>query len=151
MVFSLLDNSVRKYVGYRERRSDKGFEELEYDNDIIWQNGTAGGCHSADFWSLVAEKVYVHRGDIKFTSGNELSLDDENGTHFPCDTVLCGTGRKHGLVTFNHPTLIELGLPYPKVIELQEETGEMGEARRQVRRGYPRAIHHAQKSAKALP
>lgn len=32
-IFSLLDNSVRKYAGYRERKSDKGFEKLEYDNE----------------------------------------------------------------------------------------------------------------------
>lgn len=32
-IFSLLDNTVRKYAGYRERKSDKGFEKLEYDNE----------------------------------------------------------------------------------------------------------------------
>lgn len=32
-IFSLLDNTIRKYAGYRERRSDKGFEKLEYDNE----------------------------------------------------------------------------------------------------------------------
>jgi dimethylaniline monooxygenase (N-oxide forming) len=31
-VFALLDETVRKYAGYRERESDKGFEKLEYDN-----------------------------------------------------------------------------------------------------------------------
>ncbi|KAI1758728.1 flavin-binding monooxygenase-like protein-like protein [Hypoxylon sp. FL1150] len=41
-----------------------GFENLEYDNDIIWQTGTAGGCHFADFWPLVADKIYVHRSDV---------------------------------------------------------------------------------------
>ncbi|KAI1416787.1 putative dimethylaniline monooxygenase [Hypoxylon sp. FL1857] len=123
-IFSLLDNSVRKYAGYRERKSDKGFEKLEYDNEIIWQNGTAGGCHFADFWPLVAEKVYVHRADVKLLSGNELYLDDENNTHFPCDAVLCGTGWKCGLGMFDNRTLIELGLPYPKDIEPQEETAK---------------------------
>lgn len=32
-IFSALDNTVRKYAGYRERKSDKGFEKLEYDNE----------------------------------------------------------------------------------------------------------------------
>lgn len=32
-LFSALDNTVRKYAGYRERKSDKGFEKLEYDNE----------------------------------------------------------------------------------------------------------------------
>ncbi|KAI1399400.1 putative dimethylaniline monooxygenase [Hypoxylon fuscum] len=123
-IFSLLDNSVRKYAGYRERKSDKGFEKLEYDNDIIWQNGTAGGCHFADFWPLVAEKVYVHRGDVKLLNGNELYLNDEDGTHFPCDAILCGTGWECGLDMFDNRTLMELGLPYPKDIEPQEETAK---------------------------
>lgn len=120
-VFSALDNTVRKYAGYRERESDKGFEQLEYDNYIIWQNGTAGGCHFADFWPLVAERVYVHRADVKRLGGNELVLDDENGTHIPCDAVLCGTGWKNGLQMFDIDTLIKLGLPYPKDREPQEE------------------------------
>ncbi|KAI1347163.1 flavin-binding monooxygenase-like protein-like protein [Xylaria sp. FL0043] len=121
-IFSLLDNTVRQYAGYRERKSDKGFEKLEYDNDIIWQNGTAGGCHFADFWPLVAEKVYVYRSDIKRLSRNELHLDDDNSTHFPCDAVLCGTGWKRGLDMFDNHTLMALGLPYPKDIEPPEVT-----------------------------
>lgn len=32
-IFSALDNTIRKYAGYRERKSDKGFEKLEYDNE----------------------------------------------------------------------------------------------------------------------
>lgn len=32
-IFSALDNTVRKYAGYRTRTSDKGFEKLEYDNE----------------------------------------------------------------------------------------------------------------------
>ena len=91
---------------------------------IIWQNGTAGGCHFADFWPLVAEKVHVYRGDVKLLDENELHLDDENGTHFLCDAVLCGTGWECGLDMFENDTLMELGLPYPKSIELREETAK---------------------------
>lgn len=91
---------------------------------IIWQNGTAGGCHFADFWPLVAEKVYVHRGDVKLLNVNELYLVDESGTHFPCDAVLCGTGWKCGLDMFENSTLMELRLPYPKNIEPQKETAK---------------------------
>ncbi|KAI1148132.1 flavin-binding monooxygenase-like protein-like protein [Nemania diffusa] len=123
-LFSALDSTVRKYAGYRERKSDKGFEKLEYDNDIIWQNGTAGGCHFADFWSLVAENVYVHRADVKSLGGTELYLDDEDGTHFPCDAVLCGTGWQDGLRIFDNDTRIRLGLPFPKDIEPQEEAAK---------------------------
>jgi dimethylaniline monooxygenase (N-oxide forming) len=31
-LFSLFDERTRKYAGYRERESDKGFEKLEYEN-----------------------------------------------------------------------------------------------------------------------
>ncbi|KAH9904694.1 putative dimethylaniline monooxygenase [Xylariomycetidae sp. FL2044] len=124
-IFSLLDNSIRKYAGYRERKSDKGFEKLEYDTDIIWQNGTAGGCHFGDFWPLVAEKVHVHRGGVKRLDGSELYLDDEDGTHFPCDAVLCGTGWKKGLDDmFDNNTRRQLGLPHPKDAEPREETAK---------------------------
>lgn len=64
---------------------------------IIWQNGTAGGCHFDDFWPLVAEKVHVRRGEVKLLSGKEMYLDGEDSTHFPCNVVLCGTGWRHGL------------------------------------------------------
>lgn len=32
-IFSALDKTVRNYAGYRERKNDKGFEKLEYDNE----------------------------------------------------------------------------------------------------------------------
>ena len=34
-IFSLLDDTVRKSAGYRERTSNKGFEKLEYDNKSV--------------------------------------------------------------------------------------------------------------------
>ncbi|KAK8102081.1 flavin-binding monooxygenase-like protein-like protein, partial [Apiospora sp. TS-2023a] len=151
-IFSALDGAVRKSAGYRERKSDKGFEKLEYDTEIIWQNGTAGGCHFADFWPLVAEKVYVHRASIKLLSGRELYLDDEDGTHFPCDAVLLGTGYKRvGLDMFDETLCMGLGLPYPKSAEPPEETAKwqklVGEAdaevlRRFVMLRHPPEHHH---------
>ncbi|KAK7917792.1 flavin-binding monooxygenase-like protein-like protein [Apiospora marii] len=140
-IFAALDGAVRKSAGYRERKSDKGFAKLEYDSDIIWQNGTAGGCHFADFWPLVAEKVYVHRASVKLLSGRELYLDDEDGTHFPCDAVLLGTGYKRvGLDMFDESTRMQLGLPYPKSSEPAQETAKwqklVGEADEEVLRRF---------------
>ncbi|KAK8037662.1 dimethylaniline monooxygenase [Apiospora marii] len=140
-VFAALDGAVRKSAGYRERKSDKGFEKLEYDSDIIWQNGTAGGCHFADFWPLVAEKVYVHRASVKFLNGRELYLDDDEGTHFPCDAVLLGTGYKRvALDMFDESTRMELGLPYPKSSEPAQQTAKwqklVGEADEEVLRRF---------------
>lgn len=106
------------------------------DSSIIWQNGTAGGCHFKDFWPLVAEKVYIYRCDVKSLNGNELYLNDDVGTHFPCDAVLCGTGWKRGLYMFDNDTLMNLGLPFPKNIETPEETAKweklVGDADEQV-------------------
>ncbi|KAK8022517.1 hypothetical protein PG993_013284 [Apiospora rasikravindrae] len=147
-IFAALDGVIRKYAGYRERKSDRGFEKLEYDNEvtnlkfssIIWQNGTAGGCHFADFWPLVAEKVYVYRASVKLLSGRELYLDDEDGAHFPCDAVLLGTGWKDGLEMFDKSTRMELGLPFPKSIEPPQETAKwqklVGEADEEILRRF---------------
>jgi dimethylaniline monooxygenase (N-oxide forming) len=35
-IFAALDNTVRKYAGYRSRPSDKGFEMLEYDTPYVF-------------------------------------------------------------------------------------------------------------------
>lgn len=82
----------------------------------------------------------MYRGEVKLLSGNELYLNDENGTHFPCDAVLCGTGWKRGVDMFDHSTLMALGLPFPKTIEPQEETAKweklIGDADEQVVRRF---------------
>ncbi|KAI1113528.1 hypothetical protein F5Y14DRAFT_417518 [Nemania sp. NC0429] len=51
--------------------SSSSYYELTLPS-IMWQNGTAGGCHFADVWPLVAEKVYVHRAGVKLLSEREL-------------------------------------------------------------------------------
>lgn len=119
-VFDFLDTTVRKYAGYKERKSDKGFEKLEYETPIFWQNGTAGACHYADFFPLVAEKVHVYRASVKALTEQELYLDDSEMTHFPCDALLLGTGWKQGLDIFDNELRISLGLPFDKKLETDE-------------------------------
>lgn len=51
--------------------------------------------------------------------GNKtLYLGD--GTHFPCDAVLCGTGWRPGIEVFHTDLLVKLGLPYRKEDEPYE-------------------------------
>ncbi|TVY82954.1 FAD-dependent monooxygenase DEP4 [Lachnellula suecica] len=111
-IFSILDTEIRKCADYKGRKSTKGFEKLEYDTDVFWHNGTGGAVHHDDFWALVAENVSVFRGDVKMLNMSELYLKD--GTHFPCNAVLCGTGWKPGVEVFHKDLLIELGLPHRK-------------------------------------
>lgn len=87
---------------------------------LFWQNGVGGVLHHPDFYPLVAEKVNVHRARVKKVIKNEIYLDDDGGTHFPCDAILCGTGWQRGLDMFSDDLKIELGLPYPKELESPE-------------------------------
>ncbi len=85
---------------------------------IFWQNGTGGALHHSDFWSLVVENVSVYRDNIKILSDRMIHLTD--GTHLPCDAILCGTGWKFGLQMFDTNLQKSLGLPYPKEEEPSE-------------------------------
>lgn len=85
---------------------------------VFWQNGTGGAVHHDDFFKLVAEKVQVYRSKIKKLGKHELYLED--GTHFPCDAVLCGTGWKVGVDMLDSDHRAKLGLPYAKVNEPYE-------------------------------
>jgi dimethylaniline monooxygenase (N-oxide forming) len=133
-IFDSADKGIRKRAAYHERKSTKGFEKLQYetpsvqrllpwywtcadDSRLFWQNGVGGVLHHADFYPLVAEKVDVYRAKVKRLQGNELYLDDEVGTHFPCDAILCGTGWQRGLDIFSDELKVQLGLPYPKELD----------------------------------
>jgi hypothetical protein len=73
---------------------------------------------------MVAENVWVYRADLKMLNDKELYLEDEDGTHFPCDAVLCGTGWKRQVDLFRpEEKALDLGLPYPKEIEPREIEG----------------------------
>ncbi|KAH6716659.1 flavin-binding monooxygenase-like protein-like protein [Leptodontidium sp. MPI-SDFR-AT-0119] len=119
-IFSAVDQKFRKLANYRGRPSTKGFEKLEYDTDFFWQNGTGGAVHHDDFWSLVADNVYVYRVDVKTLGRNTITLED--GTTFPCDAILCGTGFQPALQIFNPDLLVHLDLPHKKEDEPPEMT-----------------------------
>jgi dimethylaniline monooxygenase (N-oxide forming) len=48
----------------------------------------------------------------------------EDGTHFPCDAVLCGTGWKPGIEFFSTDLLVKLDLPHHKEDEQYETTAK---------------------------
>jgi dimethylaniline monooxygenase (N-oxide forming) len=54
---------------------------------------------------------------VKSLRRNEIYLDDEAGTHFPCDAILCGTGFERNLDLFTVEQRQHLGLPYEKSLE----------------------------------
>ena len=85
---------------------------------LFWQNGVGGVLHHTDFYPLVAEKVSVYRAKVKRLTNKKLYIDDEHGTNFPCDTVLCGTGWQRGLDMFSDDLKMHLGLPYQKELDL---------------------------------
>lgn len=132
---------IRNRARYRERDNSKGFSKLEYETELVtfhistcapeqsckglhkrhrlfWQNGIGGVVHQPDFWPRVADNVWVYRADVKRINGKEMYLDDEEGTHFPCDALLCGTGWQRQVGLFQLETLaLELGLPHPEELE----------------------------------
>jgi hypothetical protein len=55
---------------------------------------------------------------------NEIYLDDEDITHFPCDAILCGTGWHRGLDMFSDKLKAKLGLPYPRELNLKSLESE---------------------------
>ncbi|KAJ2998277.1 hypothetical protein NUW58_g369 [Xylaria curta] len=131
-IFSALDNTVRKYADYRERKSDKGccLFQLKEDTNVSEYN-----LAERNRWGLPLRTfrvpcrgeslgLLVHRADVKLLSENEPYLNDENGTHFPCDAILCETRWESRFEMFENSTLLELGLPYPKNIEPQKETAK---------------------------
>ncbi|CAG8953379.1 hypothetical protein HYFRA_00010126 [Hymenoscyphus fraxineus] len=119
-VFSKLDSEIKEHANYTGRGNTKGFEGLEYDTGIFWQNGTGGALHHKDFFDLIAEKVTVYRGTVKKLGHRMVHLDD--GSQFPCDVVLCGTGWKVATEFFKPDLLLKLGLPYHKENEPKEVT-----------------------------
>ncbi|KAF4631973.1 hypothetical protein G7Y89_g6153 [Cudoniella acicularis] len=121
-IFSALDKEVRKRADYKGRKSTKGFEKLEYEIEIFWQNNTGGALHHDDFWPLVAEHITIYRDGIKSLGNKTIYLN--GGMHFPCDALLCGTGWKPGIEFFNSKTLLELGLPHLQKDEPYEVTAK---------------------------
>ena len=72
----LREVGVRQQVSPTSRSRRKNVAQLDgplMSSSIIWQNGTAGGCHFADFWPLVAEKVYVYRSTDYGTTWEDIS------------------------------------------------------------------------------
>ncbi|KAH7087175.1 flavin-binding monooxygenase-like protein-like protein [Paraphoma chrysanthemicola] len=123
-IFQQADKAIRSHAVYTERESTKGFAKLKYKTELFWQNGVGGAVHHADTWPLIAEKVHVHRGRVKRLMNDGIYLDDEDGTHFPCDAILCGTGWHRGLDMFSDKLKAELGLPYPRELTLKSPESE---------------------------
>jgi dimethylaniline monooxygenase (N-oxide forming) len=86
---------------------------------LFWLNGVGGVLHHADFYDVVAEKVSVYRARVKRLNKRELYLNDDEGTHFQCDAILCGTGWQSSLHMFSDDLKMHLGLPYSKNLEAE--------------------------------
>jgi dimethylaniline monooxygenase (N-oxide forming) len=54
--------------------------------------------------------VSIYRDDIQKLDDHHIYLSD--GTRFPCDAILCGTGWKPGIEFFDKDARVKLGLPH---------------------------------------
>ncbi|KAF2687279.1 FAD/NAD(P)-binding domain-containing protein [Lentithecium fluviatile CBS 122367] len=105
-----MDAEVRNEANYKGRESVKGFEKLEYDAPLFWQNGTGGLLHHHDFWDLVAKNVYIYRDTV--TSASKGLVHLSSGESLQCDAILCGTGWIPSLNFIHEEELVRLGLPH---------------------------------------
>ncbi|KAJ8064948.1 hypothetical protein OCU04_007252 [Sclerotinia nivalis] len=155
-IFSVLDKTVREKADYKGRKSSKGFEKLEYDTDIFWQNNIGGALHHNDFWDLIAENVTIHRDEVEALEKKTLHLSD--GSHIPCDGILCGTGWKPNIPFFRTPLVVKLDLPHLESDEPPETTTKWkilsAKADKYVLKKYPLLAHpppHFHKTINTTP
>ncbi|KAK5021101.1 hypothetical protein LTR16_000411, partial [Cryomyces antarcticus] len=71
-IWEISDAQNRAHAGYKTRQgAGKGFELLEPDTSVFWQNDGSGIQQRPEFWDVIANKVNVYRSEI-------TSLSDRN-------------------------------------------------------------------------
>ena len=106
------DQGNRLLAGYKTRESNgKGFEKLEPDTPIFWENDSTGTNQRPDFWETIAEKVHVYRQDITSMTDGTIKLHD--GTVLTTDALVCGTGWESTFDYFSTSEAAKLGLSVP--------------------------------------
>lgn len=112
-IFGKVDAEAKKRAGYFTRGKEcqeRGFNKLDFNPGIFWQNSPGGALHHKDFWDVISSRVNVHRASITSMSHHTLHLNDN--TEIPCDALLLGTGWTSSLSFFSNKLKTELGLPH---------------------------------------
>jgi len=110
-MWNSVDRDIRKEANF-QRECLHGFEKLEPQSPIFWQNCTGGLLNHEDFFETIAKSVRIYSGDVEKLDANFLCLT--NGEKIPSDVILCGTGWELSLQFFTDEQCRDLGLPSPK-------------------------------------
>ncbi|TGO17631.1 hypothetical protein BTUL_0016g00990 [Botrytis tulipae] len=113
-----VDNETRKDANFNGRKNLQGFEKLNPQSPIFWQNCTGGLLHQVDFFDVIAEKVRIYCADIASIKEHKILLEDGNAVS--ADAILCGTGWVPSLQFFTEDQKISLGLPHLPSSEHEE-------------------------------
>lgn len=116
-------NSAQKKANEMYRLHDRpgalpGYEGLKSNVDLRWAGGNLALLQYPDFFDTVAQKVHVHRSDVKDLTGNVVRL--ENGEEIETDVLLLGTGWTNELSIFSSEEKKRLGLPL-RIEDVDEE------------------------------
>ncbi|KAM0140659.1 hypothetical protein ACHAO1_002345 [Botrytis cinerea] len=105
-----VDNETRKDADFKGRKNLQGFEKLNPQSPIFWQNCTGGLLNQVDFFDTIAEHVRIYCADIASVEENTIILKD--GDEVLADAILCGTGWVPSLQFFTEDQKTSLGLPH---------------------------------------
>ncbi|KAG9241425.1 putative dimethylaniline monooxygenase [Calycina marina] len=122
-VWESADRQNRSHAGYQTRQgAGSGFEKLEPDTPVFWQNDGSGIDQRPDFWEVVAEKVNVFRSNITNLSETTIRLRD--GSVLAADVLICATGWESALSFLNPQESARLGLPVLRKQERPEDAAK---------------------------
>ncbi|KAF7952365.1 uncharacterized protein EAE97_001862 [Botrytis byssoidea] len=116
--WSAVDNETRKDADFNGRKNLQGFEKLNPQSPMFWQNCTGGLLHQVDLFDAIAEKVRIYCADIASIEEHKILLKDGNAV--PADAILCGTGWVPSLQFFTEDQKKSLGLPHLPSSEHEE-------------------------------
>ncbi|KAL2353264.1 putative dimethylaniline monooxygenase [Cryomyces antarcticus] len=95
-IWEISDAQNRAHAGYKTRQgAGKGFELLEPDTSVFWQNDGSGIQQRPEFWDVIANKVNVYRSEITSLSDRNIVLQD--GSTIPTDFFSLHESARLGL------------------------------------------------------
>jgi len=116
-VWDGIDKEHRRNVDYyREEGKEMGFENLEPDTPVFWQNDSSGINQRPDFYSTIAKKAHVYRQSTDRVLPNSITLaankrNKSDPRTIPADVIVFCTGWSAISPLFSPGLALHLGLP----------------------------------------
>ncbi|KAG8531826.1 uncharacterized protein KY384_003462 [Bacidia gigantensis] len=118
-IWESVDRGYRDGANFGREQGEgmgRGFEGLESQTPVFWQNDSSGINQREDFWDVIADRVDVYRRNLKAIDEREITLAEEKGTGesgltIPADLLIYCTGWSPQSALFDDATAAQLGLP----------------------------------------